>query len=157
MLLGGLIVKYYAKEGKGFWLLLLLIVIANIILLEERIKYSSYMLIVIILLAMFLKYEFTLEEDKVQFRMKLFSLNIRTRQAAKDDIKEMIFIKLKNQPSVLIKLHKGFRIKLANFMPETYVKALYEFAKKHQIQVSTIGDFKELEKNEENSQISQND
>lgn len=135
---------YYAKEGKGFWLLLLVLVILNIMIFSERFAYSSILFIVIIILAMFMNYEFTIDGDKLEYRIKVFSFTIKKRVVTPYDIKEMIFIKMVKGPSVLIKFRQGFRWKLANFTPESFHEDVYHYANKHRVQITTLGGYKDL-------------
>lgn len=142
------IMTYKAKESKGFWLLLLILVIINIILFNERIAYSSFLFIAVIILAMFLNYEFIIDGEKLEYRIKVFSFILKKRVVTKYDIKEMIFIKLSKGPSVLIKFHQGLRWKLAQFVPETFHEDVYKYAKEQGVKITTLGGYKDLVKEE---------
>lgn len=137
---------YYAKEGKGFWLVLFVLVILNMILFNERIAYSSYFLLLFIILAMFLNYEFKIAEDKLEYRIKLFRLTLKKRTVTPHDIKEMIFIEFSKEPHVLIKFHRGWRWRLVKFSPETFHKDVYDYAEKYGVKKELLGGYKDLVK-----------
>ncbi|MBU8905362.1 hypothetical protein [Desertibacillus haloalkaliphilus] len=132
---------YKAKESKTIWTVLIIIATFNIFFLDHRLAFFPYLFLVLLILALFVNYELRISDDRIQFKINLFSLTVVTREAMADNIKEMYFMNLAGKVSVLVMMHKGFRLKLAKFEPTDFDRDLLTFATNHGIKVNKLNGY----------------
>ncbi|WP_078430016.1 hypothetical protein [Alkalihalobacterium alkalinitrilicum] len=133
--------KYQTKEGKTIWVILIFLTVINLFMFNERVLFLPYIAFVIFVCAMFLSYEFKINEKTLSYQINLFGLALIKKEASASEIKEMYFVRLRDVPTVLIKPHKGMRWKLTKFTPSTYDQDLYDFATEHHIKCTKLNGY----------------
>ena len=99
------------------------------------------------LLALFINYSFSIEEDKVIYTMFLAHFPIYKKKVAPSHIKKVVFKRVNWKTKLaVIKLHKGMPIRITLFKPDSVFNELITFCEKHTIQYEKTRDYKILEK-----------
>jgi len=99
------------------------------------------------LIALCIKYSFSIEEDKVIYTTLLARFPIYKKKVAPSQIKKVVFKRVNWKTKlVVIKLHKGIPIRITLFKPDSVFNELITFCEKHTIQYEKTRDYKILEK-----------
>ncbi|PZX02449.1 hypothetical protein C7437_11141 [Psychrobacillus insolitus] len=139
---------YKAKHQQDFLLAGVVLMIMVLTSGWENIWIRVFGLIVLIKAALSLctKYLFTIEEDKLIYKIFLFNINIYEKKTKKSNIKRIIFKRAGWKTKLaVIKLEKGFPIRIALFTPTTIFEDLLTFCDKNDIQVEKTKDYRILE------------
>ena len=99
------------------------------------------------LIALCIKYSFSIEEDKVIYTTFLARFPIYKKKVAPSQIKKVVFKRVNWKTKLaVIKLHKGIPIRITLFKPDSVFNELITFCEKHTIQYEKTRDYKILEK-----------
>ena len=99
------------------------------------------------LIALCIKYSFSIEEDKVIYTTFLARFPIYKKKVAPSQIKKVVFKRFNWKTKLaVIKLHKGIPIRITLFKPDSVFNELITFCEKHTIQYEKTRDYKILEK-----------
>ena len=115
----------------------------------EYIGHRIFCLFVLVfhLIALCIKYSFSIEEDKVVYTTFLARFPIYKKKVAPSQIKKVVFKRFNWKTKLaVIKLHKGIPIRITLFKPDSVFNELITFCEKHTIQYEKTRDYKILEK-----------
>lgn len=115
----------------------------------EYIGHRIFCLFVLVfhLIALCIKYSFSIEEDKVIYTTFLARFPIYKKKVAPSQIKKVVFKRFNWKTKLaVIKLHKGIPIRITLFKPDSVFNELITFCEKHTIQYEKTRDYKILEK-----------
>lgn len=141
--------EYNAKPQRGFLLpigfLMIILVTTGWESIEVRVV--GLFVLIVMALSLFTKYVFTMNEEMLNYKISLFNIKIYEKKTYKSNIKKTIFKRAGWKTKVaIIKLKKGFPIRIALFTPTTIFEDLLAFCDKNAIQVEKSADYKILEK-----------
>lgn len=98
-------------------------------------------------LPLFIKYSFSIEEDKVIDKIFLFNHLIYQKQVDHSMIKKVVFRRINwSTKQAVIKLNKGLSIRVSLFTPDTVFNHLIAFCEKNKIPFEKTKDYKILER-----------
>ena len=140
---------YKAKPPRDLLLLRVVFMIFLLITGWEDIWVRVFLLILLLMeaLQLFIKYLFTIKEDKLIYKISLFNITIYEKKTEKSNIKRIIFKRAGWKTKLaVIKLEKGFLIRIALFTPTTIYEDLLTFCDKNDIKVEKTKDYRIIEK-----------
>lgn len=132
--------------------LFILLIFSTLILLIQGWEYIGFrifwlFMLVFHLIALCIKYSFSIEEDKVIYTTFLARFPIYKKKVAPSQIKKVVFKRFNWKTKLaVIKLHKGIPIRITLFKPDSVFNELITFCEKHTIQYEKTRDYKILEK-----------
>ncbi|WP_251399842.1 hypothetical protein [Ureibacillus chungkukjangi] len=95
----------------------------------------------------FIKYKFYIEENTLTFEINFFTIQLYKRIIFPEEIKHVKFIRTGwAQKSAIIKLKKGFPLRIINFDPKNVCIELDKFTDRHSISISKTKDYIRLDK-----------
>ncbi|KOS69341.1 hypothetical protein AEA09_12735 [Lysinibacillus contaminans] len=98
-------------------------------------------------LLLFVKYEFEIDEQTLRYRIKFLNFLMYEKQVNAQDV-QAIHFKCAGWTTQLaiVKLHKGWNIRIMLFSPLEVFYQLKMYAKRNNIEMSRTKDYKTLEK-----------
>ena len=141
--------EYKATTQRGLFILFILLTLLFFIQGWEYIWLRILYLFVLIfqLIALFIKYSFTIEEAQVIYTIFFARFPIYKKKVSPSHIKKVVFKRVNWQTKLaVIKLHKGISIRISLFKPDSVFNDLLTFCEKHTIQYEKTRDYKILEK-----------
>ena len=117
---------------------------------EDSSNYIFYLQIVLqifIVIGLFIEYELKLDDDHLTYRMSLFRINFYKKRITPKQIKQIKFVRVGwLSKGAIIKVEKGFNIRVTHYTPKTVIAELLNFANKNEISILKTRDFVILEK-----------
>lgn len=115
--------------------------------LEKETLFIRFAVLFAIFLLAFLKFKFYIEEKTLTYEIMLFAILLYKRRVHPDEIKHIKFIRTGwAGKGAIIKVKKGFSIRVINFKPATVCPDLNAFAEKYTISISKTYDYILLDK-----------
>jgi len=140
---------YKGTSQRELIFLLVFITLLILILEWENISLRLYCILILLIQisGLFIKYSFSIEEDKVIYKIFLLNFQIYQKQAKHSTIKKVIFKRVGWKTKLaLIKIDKGIPIRISLFTPVSIFNELIAFCEKNNIEYEKTKDYKILEK-----------
>ena len=140
---------YTAKNQKEvLWSLLLLSIL--IISINDFSRWSlfiTFIFSIVILGLFFIKYKFEINEDYLTYQILFFRLPFYKKSIPPNEIIQIRFTRVGwSTKGAIIRVHKGFNIRIVNFVPDNVFKDLLDFASRNGIPHCKTKDYCILEK-----------
>lgn len=98
-------------------------------------------------LLLFVKYEIEINEHTLQYRIKLLNFLMYEKQVNAQDVQKIHFKRTGwTTPLAIVKLHKGWNIRIMLFSPLEVFHQMNMYAERNNIEMSRTKDYKILEK-----------
>ena len=146
---GGRTLVYTAKNQKEvLWsLLLLFILVISINDFSKWLLFFALIYSIVILAFLFIKYQFEINEDYLSYQILLFRLPIYKTRIPPNEIIQIRFKRVGwSAKGAIIRVHKGFNIRIVNFIPNHVFKDLLDFAFRNDVPYFKTKDYCILEK-----------
>lgn len=107
----------------------------------------NVIIISIIIIVLCMHYEFQIENNRLTYRILLLKTPIYTKEVVPEDIREIKFIRVDwAKKSAIVRMKKGFNIRVILFHPDSVYKELEQYAKEHNVSIHKTRDYQILEK-----------
>ncbi|MDM5333543.1 hypothetical protein QUF56_09935 [Ureibacillus composti] len=143
---------YQGKTQQGylyFLAMVLLLTISNIKLdgYDEKYLYIQIVVCTFTLLTVCFRFKFTIYEKKLTYRIELFIFQIYQKEIGINEIKQIKFTRVGwAKKGAIVKVIKGFNIRIFDFEPNHVYTDLLEFANNNSITIIKTKDYLILEK-----------
>ncbi len=141
---------YYARPQRFLLgLLLVLTIMLEFILFlnKEEVTFLRIILIAIIFLSLYIKFKFVIADGCLSFEVLIFSLHLYKKEVQPNQIVSMRFKRVGwARKCVIIKITKGFNLRIVHFYPKEIYNDLIDFANQYDIPISKTKDYVILEK-----------
>lgn len=142
-------IEYTANTPREFFILLIFMTLLLLTQGWEYIWFRTLYLFVLVfqLAALFIKYSFSIEGDKVTYTIFFLRYSIYQKKVGPSHIKKVFFKRVNWKTKLaVIKLHKGISIRISLFKPDSVFNELMTFCEKNDIPYEKTRDYKILEK-----------
>ena len=146
---GGRSLVYTAKNQKEvLWsLLLLFILVISINDFSKRLLFFALLFSIIILGLLLIKYQFEINEDYLTYQILFFRLPIYKTRIPPNEIIQIRFKRIGwSTKGAIIRVHKGFNIRIVSFAPDNVFTDLFDFAFRNDVPYFKTKDYCILEK-----------
>ncbi|TKC20041.1 hypothetical protein [Robertmurraya kyonggiensis] len=142
---------YHAKTQQGIIVFLFAMVALtssiNVYGYEKGNLFLRIALPIFLLVAVFIKYKLTINEDYLIYQIFIFKIPIYQKEFEPNQINQIKFIRIGwAKKGAIIKPKKGFNTRVLRFEPDDVYTDLIGFANKNSIAVSKTKDYLILEK-----------
>ena len=146
---GGKSLVYTAKNQKEvLWSLLpLTILTVSINDFSKWLLFYALIFLIIILGLLLIKYKFEINDDCLTYQILFFGLPFYKKRIPPNEITQIRFKRVGwSSKGAIIRVHKGFNIRIVYFVPDNVFKDLLDFASRMDIPYFKTKDYCILEK-----------
>lgn len=140
---------YYATTRRGdlLWLIIYFLFMLSTSRGNPWFISITVVFIVAFIIAMFIKYSFTIRDDKITFKVFLFNKVINKKQVDHSMITKIVFRRINwSTKQAVIKLKKGRSIRVSLFTPDTVFNDIIAYCEEYEIPFTKTKDYKILER-----------
>jgi len=141
---------YKARNPKAPLLILILISMLSSFVNFDSYKglaYFSILLFVFYISILFTTYEFKINEDELNYQVKIFGFVIIQKKISSANINQVVFKRYGwATKGAIVRLHKGLNLRIIQFNPKDVMQQLESFAITHNVSLIKSKDYLILEK-----------
>ncbi|WP_144510550.1 hypothetical protein [Bacillus sp. FJAT-22090] len=143
---------FHAKTQRSFLAILFLIPITNIVYSVITNSFGGlfyyYILLALFLItAFFINYTFTIQSDRLTYEVSVLTTRVYKRVIYPHQLNKIEFKRYGwSTPGALVRVKKGFNMRLVLFSPSEIFRELLTFAYNHEIPTSKTKDYQLLER-----------
>ncbi|MGE7667688.1 hypothetical protein ACQKMN_18495 [Ureibacillus composti] len=143
---------YQGKTQPGylyFLAMVLLLTISNIKLdgYDDKYLYIQFAVFIFTLFTVCFRFKFTINEKNLSYQIELFKFQIYQKEIVINEIKQIKFTRVGwAKKGAIVKVTKGFNIRIFDFEPNHVYTDLLEFANNNSITIFKTKDYLILEK-----------